>query len=600
MDKYPLHEIPEHSGVYLFLGKKGEILYVGKAKNLRSRISSYFADTEKPIKVTKMVQAAVNLRFVVTNNEAEALLLEANFIKTELPRYNIRLKDSKGYPYIQITGERFPRLAITRNTSDDHASYFGPFVIVRELRGILAEILRVFPLRTCNERKFQEKKHCLKYQIKRCFGPCEGTISESDYMKMVEQIRSFFKGDTDELRDRLRADMAAYSERMEYEKAAVLRDRLRNMEHLFYRQTVVFTDEHRSIDVFIPHAFDNLPGITKQFIRNGKLIGSETIFFEDEDTENILETYIMQFYGQIRQFPDVVVPFGLDDNSKLAEALSQMAGKKKTVITRGFKKLYDSALENARLQTETYIRQLGRRKDINERLKKLLSTEREIKRIECVDISHLGGNHTVGVSVVTIDGNFAKSEYKKYKIKSVENDDFTSIYELFTRKMENISEGTEASADLYIIDGGIGQLNSAVRAANEAGSNALFISISKGRSIKFMKHEGAESIESIHLYGRKNPVNLKKNDALLMFVQKIRDEAHRFAITYSRSLAVKNLTKSPMLNIEGLGAKRLRKLLETMPDIHARKATVTAEEIQLETSIPLDICTRIVDYLRGL
>lgn len=600
MDKYPLHEIPEYPGIYLFLGKKGEILYVGKAKSLRSRVSSYFADTEKPIKVAKMVQAADSLRFVITDNEAEALLLEANFIKTEQPRYNIRLKDSKSYPYIKITGERYPRLAVTRNTSDENASYFGPFVNVSELRGILSEILRVFPLRSCNERKFQEKKHCLKYQIKKCLGPCEGTISEEDYMKMVEQIRTFFKGDTEGLRERLKADMAVYSERMEYEKAAIIRDRLRNIEKLFYRQTVVFTDEHRSIDVFIPHSFDNLSGITMQFIRNGKLIGSETLFFEDEDAENVLETYIMQFYGKVRQFPDVVVPFGLDDNSRLAEALSKMAGKKKTVITRGFKKLHETALENARIQTETYIRQLGRRKDVNERLKALLKTDRDIKRIECVDISHLGGNHTVGVSVVTLDGSFAKGEYRKYKIKSAENDDFTSIYELFTRKMGNIAEGTESSADLYIIDGGIGQLNSAVRAAEEAGSDVLFISISKGRSIKFMKHEGEESIESIHLYGRRNPVNLRKNDPLLIFVQKIRDEAHRFAITYSRSLALKNLTRSPMLTIEGLGEKRLRKLLEAMPDIYARKDKLTAEDINLETAIPMDVCVRVVEYLKAL
>lgn len=599
MDKYPLNEIPENPGVYLFLGKKGEILYVGKAKNLRSRVSSYFVDTDKPLKVLRMVQAAVSLRFVVTDNEAEALLLEANFIKTEQPRYNIRLKDSKSYPYIKITGERFPKLAVTRNTSDENASYFGPFVNASELRGILSEILRVFPLRSCNDRKFSEKKHCLKFQIKKCLGPCEGTITEEEYMKMVEQIRSFFKGETDGVKERLKSDMSVYSERMEYEKAAFIRDRLRSMEKLFYRQTVVFTDEQRAVDVFIPHTFENLPGITMQFIRNGKLIGSETVFFEDEDTENVLESYIMQFYGQVRQFPDVIVPFGLDDNSRLAEALSKMAGKKKTVITRGFKKLQETALENARIQTETYIRQLGRRKDVNERLKNLLKTDRDIRRIECVDISHLGGNHTVGVAVTSIDGSFAKGEYRKYKIKSAENDDFTSIYELFSRKMENIAEGTEKSADLYIIDGGIGQLNSAVRAAEEAGSDSLFISISKGRSIKFMKHDGADSIESIHLYGRKNPVNLKKNDPLLMFVQKMRDEAHRFAITYSRSLALKNLTKSPMLAIEGLGEKRLRKLLEAIPDIHARKG-ITAEDINAETGIPIEICRRVADYMQSL
>jgi excinuclease ABC subunit C len=333
-----------------------------------------------------------------------------------------------------------------------------------------------------------------------------------------------------------------------------------------------------------------------QFIRNGKVIGSETVFFEDEDTENVLESFIMQFYSTVRQFPDVVVPFGLDDNSKLAEALTKMSGKRKQVYTRGYKNLQRTALENARVQTELHMRQLGRRKDVHERLKLQLKTDKDIRRIECVDISHLGGNHTVGVSIVSFEGNLMKNEYRKYKVKSVGNDDFTSIYELFTRKMENVAEGSENQADLYIIDGGIGQLNSAMRAAGEAGSDALFISISKGRSIKFMKHDGTDSIESIHLPGRKNPVVLKKNDPLLIFVQRLRDEAHRFAITYSRRLALKNLTKSPMLELEGLGEKRLRRLLETFPDIYARK-DITAEEIHVETGIPVDVCERIIAHL---
>ncbi|WP_022850539.1 excinuclease ABC subunit UvrC [Limisalsivibrio acetivorans] len=596
MEKYPLHEIPENPGVYLFIGKKEEILYVGKAKSLRSRVSSYFVDTDKPVKIRNMVAAAENLRFVVTSNEAEALLLEANLIKTEKPKYNVRLKDSKSYPYIRITNEDYPRMHITRDTKAEKHTYFGPFVNVNDLRSVVNEILRVFPLRSCTERKFKEGKLCLKYQIGKCLGPCEGLISYEDYAALVEQIKNFFKGEMDEVKERLQEDMQRYSEEMAFEKAAVLRDRLRSMDRLFYRQSVVLDEERRSLDVFVPHTFQNLPGITKMFVRNGRLIGSETLFFEGEDTGNIIETYIMQFYTTTRQFPQLVAVFGTEDTEKLAEALTKMAGKKVTVRTRGYGKLKKMALENAEIQTDMYIRQLVRRKDVGERLRRMIKTERDIKRIECIDISHISGNFTVGVSVAAEDGSFDKSTYRKYRIKSVENDDFSSIYELFTRKLENVAEGEEPAADLYIIDGGIGQLNAATRAADEYGSDALFISISKGRSIKFMKNQGEESIESIHLPGRKNPVILIKNDPLLIFVQKMRDEAHRFAISFSRKLALKNFTKSPLLEVEGLGEKRCKKLLETFPDIYYRK-DLTAEGIAEATGIPVKTCENVLSFL---
>ncbi|MGE4317659.1 MAG: excinuclease ABC subunit UvrC [Deferribacterales bacterium] len=577
MFKPELKDIPENPGIYTYIGKNDEILYVGKAKNLKNRVSSYFSDMDsKPLRTQKMLQSAVDIRFVVTTTEAEALLLENNLIKTEKPRYNVRLKDSKSYPYILITDDEYPKLMITRE-SGQKGEYFGPFTDVAALRGIVDELLRAFPLRTCRESRFREKKVCLKYQIKQCAGPCESLISRNRYLSMVSQIRDFFNGDFAGLKERMTAEMMRLSDRMEFEAAAKLRDRLRSVEGLFIKQTVVLPEDRRSIDIFVPHTIDNVSGITVMFIRGGKLIGSRTDIFEDVDPKEVLESYVIQVYSSVVSYPEMISVFDLDETDVLCDAVERMSGRKIILRKRGFAALHNLGMENARVQTELYMKRLAKRKDISARLKEITESERDIRRVECVDISHLGGKGTVGVSVVTLDGEFANREYRKYKIKSAENDDFVSIYELFSRKFENIKENSEPLADLYIVDGGIGQLNSAVRAAEEQGVDANFISISKGRSIKYMKDAQDESIESIHIPNRKNPLNLKKNNPVLLFVQKIRDESHRFAITYSRSLALKNFKRSPLLDIDGVGEKTVKKILENFPDIYS--SNISAEEL---------------------
>lgn len=598
MEKYQTSNIPENPGVYLFLGKNGEILYVGKAKNLRNRVSSYFVKTDKPYKIIKMVKQAVDVKFVVTTSESEALLLEATIIKTEQPKYNFRLKDSKSYPYIKITGDNFPKLLITRNTSEKNCNYYGPFVNVGDLRNVVDEILRVFPLRSCTERKFNENKLCIKYQIKKCYGPCEGKISKSEYIDVVKQINDFFNGYSENLKETLTKQMLKKSDEMKFEDAARLRDRLKSIDRLFSGQSVILADDSKSIDVFTKHEINGVEGITTLFIRGGKLIGSNTEFMEDYDPENVLETYIMQFYSNLRQFPDSIAVTGGETSETLITALSQLKKGKISLRQRGLKKLYDLALENAEVQTELHLKKIGKREDVAERLKELIDSENEILSIDCVDISHQGGNHTVGVSVCSVQGEFAKSRYRKYKITSASNDDFTSLYEMFCRKFNNIAENSEKQADLYIIDGGIGQLNSVLKAADDCRFSGNFISISKGRSIKDLKNESDQSIESIHLPGRKNPVKLKKNDPLLLFTQKMRDEAHRFAITYSRKLALKNFKASPLLKIEGVGESRLKNILSTYPDIHT-KVDLTADDIHLNCKIPLAAAEKIIEYLRG-
>ena len=589
-----LSDISQKPGVYMFMDAKGRVIYVGKAKNLRNRLSSYFNAGVKTIKTEKMLTHASNVKTIITENEVEAFLLEANLIKTEMPKYNILLKDSKGYPYVKLTNEEYPRLIFTRQTNDEEATYFGPFVNVGDLKHIIEMLLHTFPLRTCSSYRLKEGKICLKYQIKKCPGPCENLISHEDYMKTVKSIKEFFKGNIDEVKDILTKQMKAYASNLAFEEAGKIRDRILSLDKLFSKQSVSNISDERNIDVFYKHSISGVTGITQIFVRSGKMIGVSTHFFDSIEDE-LLERFIMQFYSNTRQFPEYIALAGDEYDETIEEALTAMAGKKVHIRKRGIQGLIDLAKNNAELQTESYLQKVGERKDVSKRLADMIKVE-QVSRVECIDISHLGGNFTVGVSVAAVNGELAKQYYRKYKIKTAGNDDFQSMCELFLRKGENIAEGSEEQADLYIIDGGLGQLNSAVKAAKLSGITAPFISISKSRSLRPQKHEFENTIEQIHIPNRKNPVIMKKNDPLLHFIQHLRDESHRFAITYSRSLALKNITKSPLLQIEGMGEKRLKQLLTAIPDIHTR-SDLTVNIIKDYGKIPEELAEKVLKFL---
>ena len=589
-----LSDISQKPGVYMFMDAKGRVIYVGKAKNLRNRLSSYFNAGVKTIKTEKMLTHASNVKTIVTENEVEAFLLEANIIKTEMPKYNILLKDSKGYPYVKLTNEEYPRLIFTRQTNDEEATYFGPFVNVGDLKHIIEMLLHTFPLRTCSSYRLKEGKICLKYQIKKCPGPCENLISHEDYMKTVKSIKEFFKGNVEEVKDILTKQMKAYASNLAFEEAGKIRDRILSLDKLFSKQSVSNISDERNIDVFYKHSISGVTGITQIFVRSGKMIGVSTHFFDSIEDE-LLERFIMQFYSNTRQFPEYIALAGDEYDETIEEALTAMAGKRVHIRKRGIQGLIDLAKNNAELQTESYLQKVGERKDVSKRLADMIKVE-QVSRVECIDISHLGGNFTVGVSVAAVNGELAKQYYRKYKIKTAGNDDFQSMCELFLRKGENIAEGSEEQADLYIIDGGLGQLNSAIKAAELSGITAPFISISKSRSLRPVKHEFENTIEQIHIPNRKNPVIMKKNDPLLHFIQHLRDESHRFAITYSRSLALKNITKSTLLQIEGMGEKRLKQLLIAIPDIHTRK-DLTVNIIKDYGKIPEELAEKVLKFL---
>jgi excinuclease ABC subunit C len=351
--------------------------------------------------------------------------------------------------------------------------------------------------------------------------------------------------------------------------------------------------------VFLTH--HNLLSVTILIIRNGKLIGTKTEILEEDLSKETVETYILQYYTNIRQFPEEIFistkEVDIDENL-IISALEIISKTKINLRKKRIKGLVEHAENNAKIQTDIYLQKTENYFQALERLKYIYSVENVPNTIECVDISHLSGSFTVGVSIRWNQNNFDKKNYKKYKMRNDFNDDFESIYELFIRKLRRIKKGDEQIADIYVIDGGIGQLNAAKKAFDEMKMESNLMSISKGRSIKNQKFKNDISIESIHIFGRSNPLNLKRYDKLLLFIQKLRDEAHRFVIEYSRKLALRNLTTSPFLKIDGLGEKRLKRLLKEFPDIHSNN-DIEAKDIYKRCKIPLKIAEKIIEYKKN-
>ncbi|HCW93185.1 MAG TPA: hypothetical protein DHM44_05845 [Flexistipes sinusarabici] len=600
MKKTDMNAIPDKPGVYLFKDRREQIIYVGKALSLRRRLASYFDSSPKPVKTERMLKRALSLDYIITNNEVEALLLEANMIKTEKPRYNILLKDSKGYPYIKVTREDFPRVMFTRNTSEEKADYFGPFVQAQNLRGILKSLLKVFPLRSCTDTRFRQGKTCINYQIKRCKGPCEGLISKTEYNKIVSEIRDFFKGNMEKLQSTLKNEMESYAEKLMFEEAAEVRNRMQSLGKLFTNQKIVMEND-KHIDCFVFGRHKEIDYVTQCFIRSGKLIGLNTKIIEDREYLGDDVSYVMQFYSTLRQFPEELFvypqPAG-NDSRVLSSALNKLSGKDIVIRQRGLGNLVPVAQNNGINFVEKYIENKDTVHQMTERFKKVLHLDNDIKTIQCVDISHLSGEMTVGASVFWDKSRgFVKNNYRKYNLKNLSNNDVEAVYQLVRRKAENIAHGSEEGSDIYIIDGGIAQLNAAVKAFGKTGINANICSISKGRSRSGEKFDFAESIEEIHVPGRKNSIRLKRNDKALLLAAKMRDEAHRFVITALRQKALKNYKKSPLLQIDGLGEKRLKILLTEFPDIYSN-FELTAEEIAEKCSIPLNICERVLRFVK--
>lgn len=544
--------VPEQPGCYLYYNKDGEIIYVGKAKNLKRRVYSYFHKQHDSVKVTVLVAQIEKLEYIITDSEVEALILESHLIKKHKPRYNILLKDDKKYPYFLITDEDFPRIQVVRkkNLNPDKGIFYGPYTDVGAMYATLDFLKKLFPLKQCKTPKFSNRP-CLYYHIGKCLAPCQGKVTPQEYQKLIQQVELFLSGKQIELLKQIQLQMQKYAESEQFEKAAKMRDSFLDLQKTLERQKVVYENTKLNEDIIAVLYEDGILAIVIMMIREGRLIDKKdfSYFVENIDKTEYFETFFRDYYTGLKlEFPDRIISQDLENigDKDLYQDWLQVISGKKIAINYGargkYKELYELAqknaanlLENAKLKKMAQIRD-----DFNEvgsYLAEKLELTKFPNRIECYDISHIQGTNTVASMVVFQNGLPKKTAYRKFKIKTTEGkpDDFLSMKEVLSRRLARLGEKNWEKPDLIIIDGGKGQLSSVMQIVEEMG-----ITVGEG-GIDFVSLAKRE--EEVFLPNRSESILLPRESNALYLIQRIRDEAHRFAITFHRDLrskAIKN------------------------------------------------------------
>jgi len=557
-----LAHLPEQPGVYLFKDQSGEILYIGKAARLADRVRSYFLKgADHTPKTALLVGQIADLETMVTRSELEALILESNLVKRHRPRFNVVLRDDKQYPYLRLpVKDRFPRLSIVRRVQKDGALYYGPYTPAGALRETLKVIKKVFPLATCTiDIDGTAERACIEFEIKRCMAPCTGQQTQEEYHRIVREVRQFLEGHDRELVDDLRAQMDEAAAREEFEEAARLRDRIFKIERTLERQRITQT---ASIDQDVLGIARHGASVDLQvlFVRGGLLIGRKDFFWlesADATDEELVRSAIEQFYNKDGQPPrELLIPVNIPDADLLAHWLSDKRGEPVRVLApeRGTKhQLVLLAEENAAAALADHLRNEELDRQAGEELQRVLRLKTAPRRIEGFDISNTMGNQSVASMVVWEEGRMKKSDYRRFKIASVEGaNDFASMHEVVTRRYGRMED--LVLPDLVLIDGGLGQLASARAALQEVGRPELAV-------IGLAKAKG-EKDERVYLPGRKNPIVLRANSPATHLLQRVRDEAHRFAVTFHRTLRGKTLVTSQLDQIIGIGSITRTKLLK--------------------------------------
>ncbi len=573
-----LKNLPASPGVYQFINKTGKVIYVGKAKNLKNRVRSYFQENPGNAKTVVMVSKIDDLQLVVTDSELEALILENNLIKEFKPRYNVNLKDDKSFPFIKVTNERFPRIYPTRKVYNDGSKYFGPYTDVRSMRASLRMINQIFRIRSCKldltEKNINAKKFkvCLDYHIKKCDGPCEDLITPKAYNEMVDEVIKLLKGKTDDLISDLKTRMNIAVSNLEFEKAAELRDKIEQLSTISSKQKIV-SDDFEDRDI-ISIAYEGKDSTCAVFnIRAGKLISKKQLKLSIEEGESIEVIYsaaIKFYYGDLVEIPkEIVLEVKPDDDEALTEWLRSKSSKKVKIFVpqRGdLKSLVKMCKENAILQLKEI--QIQKMKNLGNVSYSVSALQRDLrlknlpKKIECFDISNLQGTDTVASMVVFEDGKPKKSLYRKFIIKTVEGpDDFLSMQEVIERRYTRLKEENQKLPDLIMVDGGKGQLSSAVEILNNLGfNNYNIIGLAK-------------RLEEVFFPNNSDPELIPKTSSGLKLLQQIRDEAHRFAITFHRTRRSKRIIKSELTDIKGIGTETAKILLENFGSVETIKKT---------------------------
>jgi excinuclease ABC subunit C len=604
-----LDAIPAEPGVYLLRDKAGKVLYVGKAKSLRSRVRAYFREGgDGRFQVRFLMKKVRDFDTLVTATEKEALILENNLIKQYHPRYNIRLKDDKSYLSAKITNHPWPRIMVTRKIVKDGGKYFGPFGSAEGLRETIDVIRKVFPLRTCSDAVFRNRtRPCLEYQIKRCMGPCCLPVDRQEYERHLKAAQMLLEGRDLELLRELREQMQSHAARLEFEQAAKIRDRVRAIEKTVERQTVL---HHWGIDqdVFGLYREGGSIEAIVLMVRGGKLTSTQSWSFQDLEfaDQDVLADLLTQYYSGARNIPDeIILPVELEDAEVRAELLSERRGRKVVLLVpqRGEKaRLLAMANENARQSFASRRENDNRRERMLEDLRAKLHLRNTPKRIECYDISNLQGTMVVGSQVTFDEGEPRKELYRRYRIKGFQGqDDFASMYEVLRRRLERAVRENEFP-DLWVIDGGKGQLNVACAALKEFNLMEQIDVVSLAKQHVFgdrRAREVTKSEERVFLPNRKDPIVLPKHSTALFLLVRIRDEAHRFAITYNRELRRRARLRSALDDIEGIGPVRRRALLNHFGSLKKiREATV--EEIAAVKGMNRELAGEIRRYLDAM
>jgi excinuclease ABC subunit C len=569
-----LEDLPAKPGIYFFKNSNNDVIYIGKARSLKDRVKSYFGTTSDP-KVHNILTETNDIDYIFTDSEKEARFLENNFIQQYQPKFNIRLKDDKAFPYLKVTlQDRFPGIFLTRRVEPDKARYFGPFSPVHQARKTIHLINKSFGIRGCRETiPGKRMRPCLEYDLKLCAAPCVQYISESEYRSRVNDVLLFLEGKTDKLLRSLKHTMKKESADEEFERAAQLRDLILAIKQLKAKPTLISTKQENK-DIFGYSAVQNQVHLTVFRMRRGKVIETEVMSRKRKKNvtdSSFLSSELLKYYKKSPDFPDkIILPFRISREKKISALISQSRGKKVEIITpvRGENK---KLLELAQRNTEDLARKEPEFSSLSE-LKKLLGLKSMPQRIEGFDISNTGGDESVGSMVVFEEGKPNKSEYRKYKIRTVDGpDDVASLDEVIRRRYGSLlTDGLEFMPDLVFVDGGKGQLNAALKALHRLGVEDIAVaSIAKKEEIIFIPNQ-------------KNGLRLKRTSPALKLLQNIRDEAHRFAITYHRRRRIKKSFASHLDAITGIGPKRKKALLMNYKNL---------EEIK---RAPLDELTKLV------
>jgi excinuclease ABC subunit C len=603
-----LSKIPAEPGVYLLRDGKRKVIYVGKAKSLRSRVRMYFRGGDERLQLPYLVSRVADIETLVTRNEKEALILENNLIKQYKPRYNIRLKDDKSYVSVKVTiDEEWPRVLVTRKILRDKSRYFGPFHSASAVRDSLDAIRKVFPLRTCSDTVFRNRSRpCLEYQIKRCPGPCCLPVDRAEYRRALRSAMLLLEGKNDELVRDLRARMDEAADTLRFEEAARLRDQVRALEKTAEPQEMV---SHFGIDqdVFGLYREGGFIEIQVLTIRRGKLTGSHAYGLDDREfpDEEVLGEVLGQYYAGGRYIPDeVLVPVDLEDAEVRASYLAELKGKGVEVFRpqRGDKvRLLEMAAENARQAFVARRNNEDQRVKMIEELRRRLDLRSAPKRVECFDISNFQGRQIVGSMVVFDEGEPDKNRYRRYRVRSVAGqDDFASLYEVLKRRYSRALMEHDLP-DLLVIDGGKGQLGVASAVLAELGIHELdLVSLAKDRVASDARGtEIRRSEERVFVPNRKNPIVLPRNSTALFLLQRVRDEAHRFAITFHRELRSRERFRSLLDDVPGIGPQRRQRLLKRFGSVR-RLAAADPEEVAAVPGIGLERAQDLLERLRSL